>query len=141
MTVALTDIAFTRMDGVGATLADYGGKVLLIVNVASKCGLTPQYEGLQALYAARRQDGFEVLAFPANDFNGQEPGTDFEIIDFCTSTYDVEFPVLSKIAVMGPARHPLYLALTQSEPITIGEGPMRARLESYGVKTTRPPEV
>ncbi len=141
MTAALTDIAFTRMDGAGATLADFGGKVLLIVNVASKCGLTPQYEGLQALYAARRQDGFEVLAFPANDFNGQEPGTDAEIIDFCISTYDVEFPVLSKIAVTGSARHSLYAALTQTEPVAVGEGPMRARLESYGVKTTPPPEI
>ena len=65
--------------------------MLLIVNVASKCGLTPQYEGLQALYTAKRKAGFEVLAFPANDFNGQEPGTDAEIVDFCVSTYDVEF--------------------------------------------------
>ena len=116
-------------------------RVLLIVNVASKCGLTPQYEGLQALYAARRQDGLEVLAFPANDFNAQEPGADAEIMDFCVSTYDVDFTVLSKIAVTGPTRHPLYAALTQDGPVAIGEGPMRARLESYGVNTTPPPEV
>ena len=141
MTADLTDIPFKRMDGEGATLADYPGKVLLIVNVASKCGLTPQYEGLQALYAARREDGLQVLAFPANDFNGQEPGTDAEIMDFCVSTYDVDFPVLSKIAVTGPDRHPLYAALTQQEPAAFGEGPMRARLEGYGIKPTQPPEV
>lgn len=101
-----------RIDGGEQPLAAYRGKVLLIVNVASRCGLTPQYEGLEALYEEYRGRGFEVLGFPANDFAGQEPGSDREIADFCRSTYGVEFPMFSKITVVGENKHPLYRHLT-----------------------------
>jgi glutathione peroxidase len=116
MTTPLRTIPLTRIDGAPATLGDYGDKALLIVNVASKCGLTPQYEGLEALYREYHARGLEVLGFPANDFNGQEPGTDAEIGEFCRSTFGVEFPMFSKIAVTGPAKHPLYQALTEARP-------------------------
>ncbi|NEL80118.1 MAG: glutathione peroxidase, partial [Xanthomonas perforans] len=99
MSQTLYDIPVARIDGEPATLADYRGKVLLVVNVASKCGLTPQYEGLQALYRDKQAQGLEVLGFPANDFNGQEPGSEAEIAQFCQLTYDVSFPMFSKIAV------------------------------------------
>jgi glutathione peroxidase len=110
-TTDLADIALTTIAGADATLADYAGKVLLIVNVASKCGLTPQYEGLEALYRKYREDGLVVLGFPANDFAGQEPGTDPEIATFCTTNFGVDFPMFSKITVKGPDKHPLYAAL------------------------------
>ena len=101
-----------RLDGEPEALAAYRGQVLLLVNVASKCGLTPQYEGLEALYERYRERGFAVLGFPANDFAGQEPGTDAEIAEFCRSTYGVEFPMFSKITVKGDGQHPLYAQLT-----------------------------
>ena len=116
MSPSLAEIPLTRIDGSSASLADYAGKVLLIVNVASKCGLTPQYEGLESLYRTYAERGLIVLGFPANDFKGQEPGTDAEISDFCQSTYGVEFPMFSKIAVTGPEKHPLYRALTEAQP-------------------------
>lgn len=108
MADSLYDIALTRIDGSETTLDDYAGKVLLIVNVASKCGLTPQYEGLEALYRRYRDDGLVVLGFPANNFAGQEPGTNEEIADFCRSTFGVDFPIFAKISVLGADRHPLY---------------------------------
>src|SRR5690349_9380642 len=97
----LSEIEFTTMDGETKTLGDYAGEVLLVVNVASQCGLTPQYEALQALYAEKHDQGFEVLGFPANDFGAQEPGTDAEIAEFCSTNYNVTFPVFSKISVVG----------------------------------------
>jgi glutathione peroxidase len=137
----LTTIALKRNDGSPVSLADYRGQVLLIVNVASKCGLTPQYEALEALYRDRKADGLTILGFPANNFRGQEPGTDAEIASFCTSTYDVTFPLFSKISVTGEDTHPLYQALTQAVPEAIGEGTMRARLAGYGIETGSPGEV
>ena len=137
----LSDIALTRIDGSDATLAAYRGKVLLVVNVASKCGLTPQYEGLEKLYQARRAQGLEILGFPANDFKGQEPGTDAEIQQFCTLNYDVHFPLFSKISVVGPDRHPLYAALTRAQPAAIGDGPFRERLKGYGIAPGAPDDV
>lgn len=116
MTQSLYDIPLTRIDGTAATLGDYAGQVLLIVNVASKCGLTSQYEGLEALYRDYRARGLTVLGFPANDFKGQEPGTNEEIGAFCTSVYGVDFPMFSKIAVTGPDKHPVYRALIEAEP-------------------------
>ena len=130
---ALQDISLTRIDGAATTLNDYRGKVLLVVNVASKCGLTPQYAGLESLYQGKRQEGLEVLGFPANDFKGQEPGSEAEIAEFCTLTYDVHFPMFSKLSVLGDDQHPLYAALTAAQPAATGEGPMREKLKGYGV--------
>ncbi|WP_051703948.1 glutathione peroxidase [Glycomyces sp. NRRL B-16210] len=119
--VRLDGIGFDRMDGTTATLADFAGQVVLVVNTASKCGLTPQYEGLQRAHEEYRARGFTVLAFPANDFLGQEPGTDEEIADFCSVQYSVTFPVMSKIAVTGEHRHPLYAELTNRAPRAEGK--------------------
>ncbi len=99
-------------DGSEKSLADYEGKVLLIVNTASECGFTPQYKGLEALYRKFRDRGFEVLAFPANNFGGQEPGSDAQIKTFCTTKYDVTFPLFAKTSVKGPDINPLYAYLT-----------------------------
>lgn len=116
MTVSLREIPLSRIDGIATSLADHAGKVLLVVNVASKCGLTPQYEGLEALYRAYRDRGFVVLGFPSNDFNGQEPGTEAEIGEFCRSVYGIDFPMHAKITVKGPGKHPLYRALIAARP-------------------------
>jgi len=113
------DYRMKRIDGQEQDLSDYQGQVLLLVNVASKCGLTPQYDGLEALYEARKDEGFAVLGFPANEFAGQEPGSDGEIADFCRSTYGVKFPMFSKIVVKGDGIHPLYAYLT-SLPAPLG---------------------
>ena len=131
---AIRDIAVKRIDGTETTLGAYAGDVLLVVNVASKCGLTPQYAALEALYAAHRGQGFEVLGFPCNQFRGQEPGSEPEIAEFCSSTYGVDFPLFSKIEVNGPERHPLYAALLQAVPEAQQnpEGTFRARLASFG---------
>ena len=106
----------TRLDGTEQPLEEYRGKVLLLVNVASKCGLTPQYKGLQAMYDQYREKGFEILGFPANDFMGQEPGTNEEIATFCELNYGVSFPLFSKITVKGDGQHPLYEELTSMPP-------------------------
>lgn len=139
---ALQDIPLQTIDGDQASLADYAGQVRLIVNVASKCGLTPQYEGLEALYARYRARGFTVLGFPANDFGAQEPGSDAEIADFCTTNFGVDFPMFSKIVVTGPDKHPLYAALTAAKPDAAGDGEaFRERLRGFG-KTPNPvPEI
>ena len=110
------EIPLTRIDGTPASLGEYARKVLLIVNVASKCGLTPQYECLESLYRTYRDPGLVVLGFPANDFNGQEPGNDAEIGEFCRSTYGVEFPMFSKVSVTGPGKHLLYEKLIEAQP-------------------------
>jgi glutathione peroxidase len=106
------DYQMKRLDGTSQNLADYRGQVLLLVNVASKCGLTPQYDGLEKLFDRYRDRGFSVLGFPANDFAGQEPGSDAQIAEFCRSTYGVRFPMFSKISVKGEAQHPLYREIT-----------------------------
>jgi glutathione peroxidase len=116
MTSALEAIPVRTIEGQPASLADYTGKVRLVVNVASKCGFTPQYEGLEALYRKYHDRGFEILAFPANEFGAQEPGTDEEIKSFCSTRYDVTFPLFSKIVVKGAGRHALYAALTAAQP-------------------------
>ena len=115
----MLDYKMKRLDGSEQSLRDYQGQVLLLVNVASKCGLTPQYDGLEKLYAKYQGKGFSVLGFPANDFMGQEPGTDAEIGDFCRSTYGVDFPMFSKITVKGDGKNPLYQELT-GMPAPIG---------------------
>jgi glutathione peroxidase len=121
MPAPLFQIPLTRIDGSPGSLGDYAGSVLLIVNVASKCGLTPQYEGLESLYRTYRDRGFAVLGFPANDFKGQEPGSDAEINAFCRSVYGVEFPMFAKIEVTGPDKHPLYKALLEAQPHAEGD--------------------
>src|ERR1700754_2215099 len=105
-TAALYDIPVHKITGEGTSLAPYRGKVLLVVNVASKCGLTPQYNALQQLYARFKDSGLMVLGFPANDFAGQEPGSNDEIATFCKTSYSVDFPLFSKIAVTGAETHP-----------------------------------
>ena len=106
------------IEGKDTTLKPYAGKVLLVVNVASKCGNTPQYEGLEALWKKRREQGLVVLGFPCNDFGLQEPGTEDDIKKFCTAKYDVTFPLFSKLHVNGPEQHPLYEALSgKSSPV------------------------
>jgi glutathione peroxidase len=114
------DFAATAVDGTQVPLRDYEGKVLLVVNVASKCGLTPQYEGLEALYRDDKDRGLEVLGFPSNQFRGQEPGTDEEIQEFCKTTYDVTFPVFRKIDVNGPDADPFYEYLRTEAPGDFG---------------------
>jgi glutathione peroxidase len=135
----ITSIPLTTITGSAATLADYSGNVLLIVNVASKCGLTPQYTALEALYQQYKDRGFVVLGFPANDFAGQEPGTDQEIAKFCSTDYPVTFPLFSKIAVTGPDKHPLYAGLTAAEPDHVVHGPLRQKLADYAAKSGFPP--
>lgn len=117
--------------------------MLLVVNVASKCGLTPQYDGLEKLHAEYRDRGFEVLGFPANNFGAQEPGSDSEIAEFCSLTYAVDFPLFSKISVAGEDKHPLYAALTEARPIATSTngGGMRERLAGYGITPNPEPEV
>ena len=110
------DITVKDMDGSDVSLANYKGKVLLIVNVASKCGLTPQYEGLEALYQKYKDQGLEILAFPCNQFLGQEPGTNEEIQSFCSLNYNVTFPLFDKIDVNGEAESPLYTYLKKQAP-------------------------
>ena len=111
MTDTLDAIAVTTIDGRPATLGDWAGKVRLVVNVASKCGLTPQYAGLEKLHQAYRERGFTVLGLPSNQFAAQEPGSEDEIREFCSLNYGVTFPLGSKLEVNGPNRHPLYRLL------------------------------
>ena len=112
---SIYDFALKDIDGRDRSLAEFKGQVLLVVNVASKCGFTKQYAGLEKLYQAHKDRGFVVLGFPANDFMGQEPGTEAEIKSFCTLTYGVTFPMFSKISVKGKAIHPLYAFLTDEK--------------------------
>jgi glutathione peroxidase len=133
MTNALYEIPLKQIDGTPSNLGSYKGKVLLVVNVASKCGLTPQYTELEKLYQSKHGKGLEVLGFPANNFKGQEPGTEAEIKDFCSTSYDVHFPLFSKVSVLGSDQHPLYSKLVAAQPAATGEGPMRERLKGYGV--------
>ena len=112
---SIYDIPVKDIDGKDTTLAPYKGKVMLIVNVASHCGFTPQYKALEAAYLTNQDKGFVVLGFPCNQFMGQEPGTDEEIKQFCTSKYSVTFPLFDKIEVNGANRHPLYVLLAGPE--------------------------
>lgn len=120
------DFTVSAADGTPVSLRDYAGRYLLIVNVASKCGFTPQYEGLEALHRATRERGVEILGFPCNQFGEQEPGTDADIQEFCSATYDVTFPVLRKIEVNGPDADPLYTYLRGRAPgdAVAGLGPL-----------------
>jgi glutathione peroxidase len=113
-TGSLHELKATSIDGAEAPLSTYKGKVLLVVNVASRCGYTSQYDGLQQLYTTYKSRGFEVLGFPSNDFGGQEPGSDAEIKGFCSSKFGVNFPMFSKVSVTGPSKCPVYEYLTRT---------------------------
>lgn len=112
---SMYEFTMKDIDGNDVKLDAYKGKVVMIVNTASKCGLTPQYEGLEALYQKYKERGFVILGFPANNFLGQEPGTEKEIKDFCTLRYNVSFPLFSKISVKGTDQHPFYTFLTNKQ--------------------------
>ena len=135
----LSEIPLTTLDGQPTRLTAFSGKVLLLVNVASKCGLTPQYTALETLYQRFRDQGFAVLGFPANDFAGQEPGTNEEIAAFCSTEYPVTFPMFSKVSVTGPAKHPLYAELIKSQPERLSNGDsLREHLAEYAAKNDLP---
>jgi glutathione peroxidase len=141
MAATVYDNSVKKIDGTATKLDAYKGKVLLIVNVASKCGLTPQYEALEKLYEGKQSKGLEILGFPANNFGAQEPGTNAEISSFCSTNYGVKFPLFSKISVKGSDQDPLYRDLTAAKPEATGEGSMRERLKGYGMDTGKPGEV
>ena len=120
---AITEMTVKAADGAPADLSAYAGQVLLIVNTASKCGFTPQYEGLEALYEKYKSQGLVIVGVPANNFGGQEPGTNEEIKKFCSSKYNVSFPMMSKVSVLGADKTPLYAFLTDKaqNPSVAGE--------------------
>jgi glutathione peroxidase len=143
MAASIYDIPVEKISGEPASLAEFKGKVLLVVNVASKCGLTPQYEGLEDLYERFRGQGLVITGFPANDFKAQEPGTNEEIQSFCKLNYGVSFPLFSKITVVGAEKHPLYQALIAAQPkaTSVNEVPFREKLKGYGIETLAEPEI
>ena len=118
--MSLYDISARDITGAERPLAEYRGKVLLVVNVASRCGFTPQYTGLEALYRKYHDRGFEVLGFPCNQFGSQEPGSEADIQTFCSTTYDVSFPLFAKVDVNGASAHPLYRLLKGEKPGILG---------------------
>ena len=129
--MSIYDAPVKTLDGEPASLADYKGKALLIVNVASQCGLTPQYAGLEELHKKYGEKGFEVLGFPCNQFGAQEPGTADEIKTFCETSYGVSFPLFEKIEVNGDGRHPLYEQLTQKEDAEGKAGDIQWNFEKF----------
>ncbi|MCP1680612.1 glutathione peroxidase [Kerstersia gyiorum] len=140
---SIYDIPLQRLDGSAATLGDYRGKALLIVNVASQCGLTPQYAGLESLYEQYKEQGLEVLGFPCNDFAGQEPGSADEIKTFCEGTFGVRFPLFAKVVINGAGRHPLYAALIAARPAAQQkpDGTLRQRLADRNLLSAEPSDV
>ena len=129
--MALYDIPIHTLQGADASLGDYAGKTLLVVNVASKCGLTPQYEGLERLQKTYGDRGFSVVGFPCNQFMGQEPGTAEEIETFCSTTYGVSFPLMEKIDVNGEERHPIYTELTATPDAEGAAGDITWNFEKF----------
>lgn len=119
------------IDGETVDLEDYEGKVVLIVNVASKCGLTRQYAGLQELYSSHKEDGLVVLGFPCNQFGGQEPGSEADIKTFCSTKYNVDFPMFSKVDVNGDDAAPIYKYLTAKDAKPAGDGPISWNFEKF----------
>lgn len=143
MSASIYEIPVHRITGEAASLGEFKGKVLLVVNVASKCGLTPQYEALEKVYEQYKGQGLVIAGFPANDFKSQEPGSEAEIQAFCTMNYGVKFPMFSKITVVGPNKHPLYRALIAAQPkaVSVSEVPFREKLKGYGIETLQEPEL
>ncbi|NUP48543.1 MAG: glutathione peroxidase [Catenulispora sp.] len=129
--MSLYDIPINTLDGKPASLNDYAGKAILLVNVASRCGLTPQYEGLERLHERYAERGFTVVGVPCNQFGAQEPGTSEEIQEFCSATYGVTFPLLEKIDVNGDNRHPLYVELTQQTDDEGNNGDIQWNFEKF----------
>ena len=139
---ALQEIPLTTITGDATSLADHAGKVLLVVNVASKCGMTPQYAGLEQVHERFADRGFSVLGFPAHHFLGQEPGTNDEIAEFCSVNYSVTFPLHGKISVAGDDQHPLYAALTAAAPRAAGDPDgFRDTLKGHGLTVNDDPEI
>lgn len=134
-------IALARPNGSVASLKDYLGKVVLVVNVASKCGLTPQYTGLEQLYQEQRAQGLEILGFPSGNFREQEFETDSEIGQFCQANYGVTFPVMSKLSVAGENQHALYAALIHTLPEPVGADEFRAMMAQHKVELAAAPAV
>jgi glutathione peroxidase len=143
MSASVLDIPVKKITGEATTLGEFKGHVLLVVNVASKCGLTPQYEGLEKIYEQYKGQGLVVAGFPANDFKAQEPGTNEEILSFCTTNFGVKFPLFDKIPVVGPDKHPLYAALIAARPkaISLSAVPFREKLKGYGIEGNAEPEI
>jgi glutathione peroxidase len=143
MSATIFDIPVNRITGEPESLDKYKGNVALIVNVASKCGLTPQYESLEKLYRNYRDRGLVVLGFPANDFGAQEPGSNEEIQSFCTTNFGVDFPMFEKITVTGEGTHPLYKALIDAQPKAVAnsEPPFREKLKGYGIAPNPEPGI
>ncbi|ACU69943.1 Glutathione peroxidase [Catenulispora acidiphila DSM 44928] len=129
--MSLYDIPINTLDGKPASLKDYEGKTVLLVNVASRCGLTPQYEGLERLHERFADRGFTVVGVPCNQFGGQEPGTSEEIQEFCSATYGVTFPLTEKIDVNGDERHALYTELTKATDAEGGNGDIQWNFEKF----------
>lgn len=130
-TSSALDFTMKSIDGKEVDLSQYKGKVVLVVNVASECGLTPQYQQLQSLFEEHQDDGLVVLGFPCNQFGGQEPGTDAEVKQFCTEKYEVTFPMFSKIDVNGEDRAPLFQHLTTQELPPAGSGDIKWNFEKF----------
>jgi len=143
MPTSIEQIPVKTIDGGASSLGAHAGKVRLVVNVASQCGLTPQYAGLQALYERYRDRGLEVLGFPANEFGSQEPASNDEIKEFCSTKYQVSFPMFAKIVVKGSGQHPLYAALTTARPEAraLPGSNFRQKLVEYGIKPGEPSEI
>lgn len=142
MATAIQEVPLKTINGEDATLGDYAGKVLLVVNVASKCGLTPQYTALEELYSGYKDKGLVVLGFPANNFGAQEPGTESEIQEFCTTNFGVDFPMFAKLSVKGDDQHPLYAGLIAEKPArTAKDQSLKERLAGYGIVTENDEDV
>lgn len=143
MNTSVYNFEVKRINGANATMGDYKGKVLLIVNVASKCGLTPQYEALEKMYEQYHERGLEVLGFPANEFGAQEPGTNTEIQEFCTMNFGVKFPMFEKVVVKGQGQHPLFKYLTDTKPeAMLKQGStFEEKLKSYGMNREKKQDI
>ena len=139
----LYDLSVKKIDGSPATLGEFEGKVLLVVNVASQCGLTPQYDALEKLYENYRARGLEVLGFPANEFMAQEPGSNDEIAEFCRGNFGVKFPMFQKIIVKGEGQHPLYKQLTAAIPKGQNKpgSDFDAKMAKYGGDTSQSRDI
>lgn len=143
MNQSLYDIALKDLNGVDTSLAGFKGQVLLIVNLASKCGFTPQYSGLESLFERYRERGLQVLGFPCNDFAGQEPGSADDIRAFCTANYGVQFPLFEKVSINGDSCHPLYAYLIEAQPRAIApvDSDLRQKLAEFDLLPLRDSDV